>query len=238
MVQAVRAVADHVARALEEDADVLVIGGNCTVALGVMAALTERDPDAGLLYIDRHFDLNTPASTHEGALDWMGLAHGLDLPGAAEPLAAAFAQRPLLTPDGLHLLGIDPAAATVWEREQATGLGLRWGSHTDLATAPGTEVTRALGTLLRAPGRAPRRRRPGLHRRAARREHGRPQQRPHARRRVRGAGHRLPGSALPGTLGLRAQPFPRRRPPRRPPPLRRKPSTRPARHPVNGGRDI
>jgi len=147
VVQAVKAVADHVAGALEEDADVLVIGGNCTVALGVMAALTSDDPDAGLLYIDRHFDLNTPESTGHGALDWMGLAHGLDLPGAAEPLAAAFARRPLLTPDRLHLLGIDPEAATSWEREQASRLGLRWGSHIDLATTPGIEVTRALSTL-------------------------------------------------------------------------------------------
>ncbi|MFC9329747.1 arginase family protein [Kitasatospora sp. NPDC057015] len=146
-VRAVKAVADRVAAALAEDADVLVVGGNCTVALGVMAALTASDPDAGLLYIDRHFDLNTPESTHEGALDWMGLAHGLDLPGAAEPLAAAFARRPLLAPDQLHLLGVDPGEATAWEQEQAARLGLRWGSHTDLATAPGPEVTRALGAL-------------------------------------------------------------------------------------------
>ncbi|GAA2794894.1 hypothetical protein GCM10010441_20190 [Kitasatospora paracochleata] len=151
VVQAVKAVADHVAGALEEDADVLVIGGNCTVALGVMAALTAVAPDAGLLYIDRHFDLNTPASTRDGALDWMGLAHGLDLPGAAEPLAAAFTHRPLLTPDRLHLLGIDPEAATSWEREQAEVLGLRWGSHTDLAATPAAEVTRALGTLPSGP---------------------------------------------------------------------------------------
>jgi arginase len=147
VVRAVEAVAGHVAAALEEDADVLVIGGNCTVALGVTAALTTHDPAAGLLYVDRHFDLNTPASTRDGALDWMGLAHGLDLPGAAEPLAAAFAHRPLLTPDRLHLLGVEPDAATSWEREQAGALGLRWGSHTDLAAAPGTEVARALGAL-------------------------------------------------------------------------------------------
>ncbi|MFC6599609.1 arginase family protein [Kitasatospora paranensis] len=147
VVRSVRAVADHVAGALEEDADVLVIGGNCTVALGLMSALTAHEPDAGLLYLDRHFDLNTPASTREGAFDWMGLAHGLDLPGAAEPLTAAFGRRPLLTPDRLHLLGIDPEAATSWEREQAERLGLRWGSNTDLAEAPGAEVTRALGTL-------------------------------------------------------------------------------------------
>ena len=81
VVDAVRAVASQVGAAYDQDADVLVIGGNCTIALGVMDALTRRHDHAGLLYIDRHFDLNTPASTTDGALDWMGLAHGLGLPG-------------------------------------------------------------------------------------------------------------------------------------------------------------
>jgi arginase len=60
---------------------VLVLGGNCTIALSVMAGLQRLDDATpGLLYIDRHFDLNTPESTTDGALDWMGLAHGLALP--------------------------------------------------------------------------------------------------------------------------------------------------------------
>jgi arginase len=112
-----------------------------------MSALTERDPAAGLLYIDRHFDLNTPASTTDGALDWMGVAHALDLPGAVEQLVAAFGHRPLLTPDRLYHLGVDAAAATSWEREQAERLGLRWGSHTDLAAVPAAAANRALAML-------------------------------------------------------------------------------------------
>ena len=53
----------------------LVLGGNCTIALGVMAALWRLDAGTpGLLYVDRHYDLNTPESTTDGALDWMGLA--------------------------------------------------------------------------------------------------------------------------------------------------------------------
>jgi arginase len=34
-----------------------------------------------LLYADRHYDINTPETTTDGALDWMGLAHALALPG-------------------------------------------------------------------------------------------------------------------------------------------------------------
>ena len=147
VVPSVRAVAEQVGVALDEYADVLVLGGNCTVALGVMDALLQRDGAAGLLYIDRHFDLNTPASTADGALDWMGLAHGLDLPDCADALTSAFHRRPLLQPAELYLLGVDDAVATDWERQQATRLGLRWCSHTALASEPEACVADALAAL-------------------------------------------------------------------------------------------
>jgi arginase len=54
----------------------LVLGGNCTIAPGVAAALQRLGAgDPGLLYADRHYDMNTPESTTDGALDSMGLAH-------------------------------------------------------------------------------------------------------------------------------------------------------------------
>ena len=68
----------------------LVLGGNCTIALGVMAALRRLGADApGLLYVDRHYDINTPETTTDGALDWMGLAHALALPGCVDTVADA-----------------------------------------------------------------------------------------------------------------------------------------------------
>jgi arginase len=81
----------------------LVLGGNCTIAVGMLAGLrTALDDWCSLLYIDRHFDMNTPATTIEGALDWMGLAHALDLPGSRDELAGAFASRPVLARPGSH----------------------------------------------------------------------------------------------------------------------------------------
>src|SRR6185437_8317857 len=51
----------------------LVLGGNCTIVLGVMAALRHLGAGVpGLLYLDRHYDLNTPETTTDGVLDWMG----------------------------------------------------------------------------------------------------------------------------------------------------------------------
>jgi arginase len=116
---------------------VLVLGGNCTIALAVMEGLRQLDQGtAGLAYLDRHFDLNTPESTTDGAIDWMGLAHGLALPGSVEELAQAFGRVPLLDPGQLALLGVDADCATVWEREQASLLELRVRSSQSLATDP------------------------------------------------------------------------------------------------------
>ena len=68
----------------------LVPRGNCTIALGVVAALQRQAGAPGLLYLDRHYDLNTPQSTTDGALDWMGLAYALALPGCLDTLTGAF----------------------------------------------------------------------------------------------------------------------------------------------------
>jgi len=98
----------------------LVLGGNCTVALGVMAALRRLNVGVpGLLYVDRHYDINTPESTKDGALDWMGLAHALALPGCVDTLTDAFGPRPLLEAYQVAWLGVEPSAATEWERGQA-----------------------------------------------------------------------------------------------------------------------
>jgi arginase len=78
-----------------------------------------------LLYVDRDYDLNTPESTTDGALDWMGMAHALALPGCVDVLADAFGPRPLLEPNQISWLGVDPRRATEWEGNQAAQLGLR-----------------------------------------------------------------------------------------------------------------
>jgi arginase len=62
----------------------LVIGGDCTITLGVISGLLRQGNDAGvgLVYFDADLDLNTPMTTPSGILDGMGLAHligrGLD----------------------------------------------------------------------------------------------------------------------------------------------------------------
>src|SRR5260221_2599206 len=107
------------------------------MALGVGAALGRLGAGArGLLYVDRHYDINTPESTTDGALDWMGLAHALALPGCLDTLAGAFGRRPLLEADQVAWLGVEPRAATRWEREQAGRPGLHVTPSQALAAEP------------------------------------------------------------------------------------------------------
>jgi arginase len=130
----------------------LVLGGNCTVALGVVAALRRLDAGVpGLLYIDRHYDINTPDSTTDGALDWMGLAHALALPGCLDTLADAFGRRPLLEADQVAWLGVDPRAATQWEREQAAALNLHVTTSQALTADPAATALAAVSQLPAGP---------------------------------------------------------------------------------------
>jgi arginase len=87
---------------------ILVLGGDCTVGVGTVAGLLDRSVRLGLVYVDRHADLNVPASTVDGALDWMGVAHVLDLDGAVDGLAALAAQRPMLGAGQISFLGLGP----------------------------------------------------------------------------------------------------------------------------------
>lgn len=84
---------------------VLVIGGDCTVGLGTVAGALTQTGSVGLVYFDLDTDLNTPASTEDGALDWMGVAHMLALEGAVEGLSQLGPKTPMLRPDQVHLFG-------------------------------------------------------------------------------------------------------------------------------------
>ena len=191
------------------DSTVLVLGGDCTVELGTVAGLRDRVERLGLVYLDLHADLNVPSSVVDGALDWMGVAHLLDVEGAESELAGIGSSRPLLEDDQLVFLGVKPGT----EFEQATieQRGLAVVDVDALGADPERAASQALGALggMRRRRRALRRRPRPLPRRAARREH-----RPRGRH-ARGRRHRLTrphgGPALPRADRDRAQPVPRRR---------------------------
>jgi arginase len=147
-----RQLADRLEPVLTRGDFALVLGGNCTIALGVMAALRRLEAGIpGLLYVDRHFDINTTDSTTDGALDWMGLAHALALPGCVDTLTDAFGPRPLLEPPQVAWLGVQPQRATDWEREQAARLSLHVVTSQALAADPADAAAAALDRLPAGP---------------------------------------------------------------------------------------
>ena len=87
---------------------VLVLGGDCTVGVGTVAGLLDHVEPLGVVYVDRHADLNVPDSTVDGALDWMGVAHMLDVDGTLDGLAALAGQRPMLSAGQVSFLGLGP----------------------------------------------------------------------------------------------------------------------------------
>ncbi|RYZ31462.1 MAG: arginase, partial [Propionibacteriaceae bacterium] len=94
---------------LERGSRLLVLGGSCLVAVGFCAAVARLGERPRLVYVDRHTDLNTPLSTDEGSLSWMGMAHALRVEGSDEQLTDALGPDPLLGPGDLVYLGVDLA---------------------------------------------------------------------------------------------------------------------------------
>jgi arginase len=80
------AVRDAVRDAVQSGSRVLVLGGDCTVEMGTVAGFLAARRNLGLVYFDLDTDLNTPASTEDGALDWMVVAHVLGLPDTVPEL--------------------------------------------------------------------------------------------------------------------------------------------------------
>lgn len=136
---------------LAEGQRLLVLGGSCTVAVGLCAAMARAGQRPSIVYVDRHLDLNTPHSTTEGSLSWMGMAHALALAGTTPELAGTDNRPPLLTPSDLVYLGVDATRETTeWERAQADEMGLAMVDQAALCQDPRAAANTARAFL--APG--------------------------------------------------------------------------------------
>jgi arginase len=89
---------------------ILVLGGDCAQSIGLLTGARRYYKQIGLLWFDRHADLNTPATTPSGRLDGMVLA-AIQGRGSAE-LVRFWGEPPLVRePDTLiyGLEQVDPA---------------------------------------------------------------------------------------------------------------------------------
>ena len=148
---AVAAVARETAAALgpvfAQDSPALVIGGDCTIEVGVVAALTQSTPRVGLLYVDAGPDLNTPRSVTTGFLDWMGMSHILGEPDAMEELSRVGARFPLLRAEDVTLFGAEPEELTDHENARVAALELQTYWAADVRNSPTAVAASALDQM-------------------------------------------------------------------------------------------
>jgi arginase len=106
-----RQVADAVAAAAGQGTRPVVVSGDCTTSLGIVAGLQRAGLDPGIVWFDAHGDVQTPETTASGYLGGMPLRL---LAGAAIGRTGIADLEPAAMPDGplyvhLDLDVIDPA---------------------------------------------------------------------------------------------------------------------------------
>ena len=111
VVDVLSQVSESIEIAIANRAWPLVVGGDCSITIGVIAALTKHFPDLGLAYIDGDVDLNTPETTHTGIFDGMVLAHILGL--GADELRNFGSRCPLLEEQQIALFGYSVQAGGI-----------------------------------------------------------------------------------------------------------------------------
>jgi len=104
-------VAKQVQSALGDGALPIILGGDCSILLGVVAGLISHAPNLGLMYFDGDLDLNTPDTTFSGIFDGMVMAHmtgkGVDTLSRLGP------RHPLMAEEDIVLFGYNTDAGGV-----------------------------------------------------------------------------------------------------------------------------
>ncbi len=133
--------------ALKNGEFILLLGGDCTHHLALLSAAVEVLGGTGSIYLDLHGDLNIPESTVDGALDWMGVAHALALPGTTTELREIGPRTPLIEPTDLCYLGLQESEATEWERARIREKSIAVVPRERLRAEPQAAARQALAHL-------------------------------------------------------------------------------------------
>jgi arginase len=119
-----RQLAAATADAIRDDATPLVLGGDHSLAMGSVAgvatAFAERGQRIGVIWLDAHGDINTPATSPSGNVHGMPVAHLVGL--GDRRLAEIATPHPAVRPEHLVMVGIrdlDPP-----EREHIRQMGI------------------------------------------------------------------------------------------------------------------
>ena len=111
----------------------LVLGGDHSVAIGTVAAISarlrERGQRLGLVWIDAHADMNTPETTPSGNIHGMPLATLIGL--GAEPLTNLLGFAPKVLPENVALVGIRDVDALEKPHVRSSGVTAFTMRHID-----------------------------------------------------------------------------------------------------------
>jgi len=143
----VSSVADAVGKAVDEGLTPIVLGGDCTISIGVLAALAPRRERLGVIYLDGDLDLNTPETTPSGFFDGMNLAHIVG--DGLERLARAGPAYPIVPEDRVAVFGFNEAGGGIdpYEFERLGRSGLHQFPADTVRRGPAQSAHRALEAL-------------------------------------------------------------------------------------------
>ena len=119
----------------------LVLGGDCTITLGVLAG----SPPGGLVYFDGDADLHTPERTDSAVADTMGMTHMLG--GGSPRLARLGSRYPLLDPGQVVLFGFDPAELDTFQWTELASRHLYAAPAPAVRADPAGQARQALAYL-------------------------------------------------------------------------------------------
>lgn len=145
VVSVARGVADAVAREVAAGRRPLVVGGDCTITLGVVAGARRVHPNVGLAYLDGDADLGGLSADGSGILDSTGIWHILG--EGAPDLANLAGTKPMLAGSRLAMLGCDPREQTDPGRAFLDSKGVSHTEGPQLAADPESTAREALTAL-------------------------------------------------------------------------------------------
>jgi arginase len=125
-----------------------VLGGDCTITLGVLAGLAKTTEAAGrpvhLMYLDGDADLSTPGHSDTGILDSMGIAHLL---GHGAPELMPFVRTAGLSAQDITLYGTNPAELSAGDRDVIARQAITLLEAGEVVAAPVGAAERALSEV-------------------------------------------------------------------------------------------
>jgi arginase len=145
-----RQVADAVADVVQSGRVPMIVGGDCTITLGVVAGFRRHHPDVGLVYVDGDTDLGVPDDGGSGIFDSMGVSHLL---GRGTPeLTGLSGAVPLLEGSRLAIVSPDPRETDDSGRSYLAAAGVSLQEAPVFVADPSGAAARAIAAVAAASG--------------------------------------------------------------------------------------